>query len=81
VRGLKTIKKNSELDFDIIPDPADELLHVQFRNIERGSVQIINMDGIRVYKNEIENGDVVSISAFAPGVYLFCVEELEPEIF
>ena len=71
---METIKKKSEPDFNIAPNPVNDNLYVHYKNVERGEVEILNMTGVRMVNTEIRNGGVIDISSFKPRVYLFCVE-------
>ena len=74
-------EKQPETDFNIYPNPVNNQLMVQFENMERGTVQIMNLSGVRLFNRDVEDGHDIDISAFAPGVYLFRVEGLGTQKF
>lgn len=79
--GLIPEKRKPEMNFNIYPNPVENQLMVQFANMERGTVQIMNLSGVRLFAREVEDGKFVDISDFAPGVYFFRVEGLGTQKF
>jgi hypothetical protein len=43
-------------------------------NMERGTVQIMNLSGVRFFNRDVEDRHNIDISAFASGIYLFRVD-------
>ena len=81
ITGMETIKKKSDRDFNIRPNPVNDNLVVHYKNVEKGEVEILNVAGVRLVNTEIANGGIIDISAFKPGVYLFCVEGMGTQKF
>jgi hypothetical protein len=56
--------------------PINNQLMVQFENVERGTVQIMNLSGVRLFR-EVEDGKFVDISVFAPEFISFVWKDWE----
>jgi len=61
------------ISFDLLPNPADNLVRIQIQNQEGGSIEVYNMSGIMVsHQTVIENQlDInINLNGYSSGVYM-----------
>jgi len=63
---------NTKVVADIYPNPASELLNVEFQNVEDWLISLTDVNGKVVYtsNNDKETIITVNVSSFSAGVYL-----------
>ena len=69
VNGLNGL---SEEGIKIYPNPADDNLHIELEN--ESMVSIINMNGTVLYQNDQVFNETISLTGFAPGMYIVRVK-------
>lgn len=74
---IVVVKKQSQTEFQIFPNPAAEYFILSVKERELNKVSIISIDGKIVYNSIYENQNdfiKIDISTFAPGIYLLQIE-------
>ncbi|MBK7570251.1 MAG: PQQ-dependent sugar dehydrogenase [Bacteroidetes bacterium] len=80
---FNNIKNESNLDFSIFPNPANENLNIiNFKANKNSSISIFNSIGKIVYQDDNFNGESIDVGRFPDGVYFvkcFADEMIEVE--
>lgn len=70
--SIKEVKQTPS--FSLYPNPSDEFVSIQAKNIENGMVKIVDLLGNVVYSESIITTSKVNTSDFKNGVYFVMVE-------
>ena len=70
--SVNSISGLSEEGIKIYPNPADDNLHIELEN--ESMVSIINMNGTVLYQNDQVFNETISLTGFAPGMYIVRVK-------
>lgn len=75
--------KASLKDFSIIPNPSSNSIEILTSNIQFNKVEIISIDGRKVFETSIENSDKihVDISSYNNGIYIVTVTDVSGQQF
>jgi hypothetical protein len=67
--GIDTVHSNS---VQVYPNPAGELLHVAFEgsDCQEITILIFNVNGIEVYRNNVNANETIDLTTFNKGIYL-----------
>ncbi len=79
--GINQINDKSNHNFIITPNPASEKLFLPYNDSKRFTLQITNLSGIQILKQDIENGGSIDVSDFKSGVYIAYAEGLGMQKF
>lgn len=57
-------------EIKIYPNPANDILHIDYSGNEMGAIQILNIDGENIYSNKLAAHLTINIQNFPKGIYL-----------
>lgn len=67
------VEENSELSFEVFPNPASEYITISQVSNEQISYRILDLKGSEVINGNLQNTDKVDVSKLVPGVYFLHV--------
>lgn len=69
---LTGVKAETAISFDVYPNPATELLTIDYPTTEKLNIQLISSDGKRVLSQDFASGErlVMNVADLLPGLYL-----------
>ncbi|MEI6853380.1 MAG: T9SS type A sorting domain-containing protein [Bacteroidota bacterium] len=74
--GLQTVAETSLTK--LYPNPANNLLNIQFESVEQGTLYILNMQGKLLQEENLMPGlQSIDISDYASGIYLIKIQSTE----
>jgi hypothetical protein len=66
--------KSKLLDFSMYPNPANNQVSIQLADNKKGHIQIVDLIGNSIYKEEINGTSIVNTSEFKNGFYFVEIE-------
>ncbi len=69
---LTGVKAETAISFDVYPNPATELLTIDYPTTEKLNIQLISSDGKRVLSQDFASGErlVMNVADLLPGLYV-----------